>query len=57
MGKKRIKVTEGRWGSMYEKLEKEDNRINQQVTEILSCHLTLREGLVLMSQVCASALL
>ena len=34
---------------------REDNRINQQVTEMLSCHLTLRRGSALTSQVCASA--
>lgn len=37
--------------------EVEDNQMKEQVTEILSCHLTPREGLAITSQVCASALL
>lgn len=54
--KKRIKVMEGRDGVVGGGgIRREDNRINQQVTETLSCHLSLRQRSALTSQVCASA--
>lgn len=50
--KKKIKVVEGRGSG---RIGGEDNRINQQVTEMLSCHLSPGQRSALTSQVCASA--
>lgn len=50
--KKKIKVVEGRG---FARIGGEDNRINQQVTEMLSCHLSPGQRSALTSQVCASA--